>query len=116
VCHRSPRWSHLVFRVMEPEAAVRPIRILYEEAKRVERSGGARESTGGSQRFFFRMGCSGLVARAAGGGSSLRTFGLSLARYDSPSTIRSQAAFLKRSTALCASRTSSKVASYSTVS
>jgi hypothetical protein len=79
-CHRSPRWSHLVFRVMEPEAACRPKRILYEEATRVERPGGARESAAGSQRFFFRIGCSGLVAGEDGGGLSSRTLGLSLAR------------------------------------
>ena len=55
---------------------------LPDERTLVELSAGARESAGGSEchRFFFRMGCSGLSAGAAGGGSSSRTLGLSLAR------------------------------------
>lgn len=41
------------------------------------------------QRLRLRMGCSGFVTGAAGGGSSSRTLGLRRARYDSPSTMRS---------------------------
>ncbi len=46
----------------------------------------------------------------------MSTVGLSLARYDSPSMIKSKALFLNQSTALCASKVSSKTASHSAVS
>jgi hypothetical protein len=88
--HRHAPTKRLIFRVMEPEAADRPVVIMADEPQRVESSGGARQSAGGSgQRFFFRIGCSGLDTGDAGGGLSSRTLGLSLARYDSPSTMRS---------------------------
>src|SRR4051794_30250982 len=68
------------------------------------------------QRLRRLIGRSGLLTGAEGGGSPSRTLGFCRGRYDSPSTTRSKAAFLNRSTALCASRTSSNVASHSLVS
>ena len=60
---------------------------------------------------FLRGLIGGFLTGAEGGGPSLLMSGLRRDRYDSPSTTRSKALFLKRSTALWASRASSKAIS-----